>query len=263
MGESKGYIEIHVSGKEGFSDLSPSNYDIRELREMLENVENLLSLEGHKAQRPIISYEMHAGSVIHRFTTTLQMVAQFGAVISLVAQNNNLDGLDYQTAVAFENIQKTAKAKNYSFEISTSQYQSGINIRPLSITSKTNFRRSEKLWANGEFYFYGYVVNAGGKKDANIHLDVKGIGLLTISSPREYLKNQQKNLLYHECGVRARGKQNIETGEIDNKSLELLELIDYSPRYDEDYLNSLIDNAYPRLKDIDPVQWMNELRRGN
>lgn len=46
MGESKGYIQIHISGKEGIHELTPANYDIRQLREMLENVEDLLSLDG-------------------------------------------------------------------------------------------------------------------------------------------------------------------------------------------------------------------------
>jgi len=36
---------------------------------------------------------------------------------------------------------------------------------------------------------------------------------------------------------------------------------DYSPKFDESYLNSLIEKAYPRLKDVDPVQWLDELRR--
>ena len=35
----------------------------------------------------------------------------------------------------------------------------------------------------------------------------------------------------------------------------------YSSKFDESYLNSLIEKAYPRLKDVDPVQWLDELRR--
>lgn len=163
MGESKGYIQIHISGKEGIHELTPANYDIRQLREMLENVEDLLSLDGKNKQRPIVSYEILEGSVIHRFVTTLQMVAQFGAVLSLVSQTNTLDGLDLPTATAFENIQKIAKARNYSFEFSTSLNPSETEP-PLTISSYTNFKRSEKLWADGEFYFYGSVINAGGKR---------------------------------------------------------------------------------------------------
>lgn len=260
MVETKGYIQIHITGKEEGAPLSPATYDIKELKELLDDVVNLLCPNTVKKQRPIISYEMLEGSVVHRFKTTMQIVAQFGAVIALVAQNQTLDGLELQTAIAFENIQKTAKARNYSFDFSTSLTNAE---KPLTITAQTNFCRSENLWAECEFYFYGNVVNAGGKKEPNVHLDVKGIGVLTISSPREYLKKQEKNLLYHECGVRARGKKNVETGEIDSGSLELLELIDYSPKFDEDYLNSLIDNASRRLKDIDPVEWMREVRGGS
>ena len=51
MGESKGYIQIHISGKEGIHELTPANYDIRQLREMLENVEDLLSLDAKNKHR--------------------------------------------------------------------------------------------------------------------------------------------------------------------------------------------------------------------
>ena len=257
--ETKGYIQIHITGKEADMPLSPSTYDIKELKEILDDVVNLLYPNNTKKNRPIISYQMLEGSVIHRFMTTMQAVAQFGAVLSLVVNSQSLDGLELPTAMAFENIQKIAKARNYIFDFSTSQSDTDSLLQ---ITSQTDYHRSENLWVDTEFYFYGLVVNAGGKKDPNIHLDVKGIGVLTISSPKEYLKKQERNLLYHECGVRARGKKNIATGDMDYASLVLLELTDYSPKFDEKYLNSLIDKAYPRLKNIDSVEWMHELRGG-
>jgi hypothetical protein len=34
-----------------------------------------------------------------------------------------------------------------------------------------------------------------------------------------------------------------ETGEIDTSTLKFIELVDYQPKYDEDYLNSLIEKA--------------------
>lgn len=37
-----GYIEIKISGSKGNLELSPDNYDIREIISILENAENLL-----------------------------------------------------------------------------------------------------------------------------------------------------------------------------------------------------------------------------
>ncbi|MBQ8225572.1 MAG: hypothetical protein IJZ86_09535 [Bacteroides sp.] len=257
--ETKGYIQIHITGEDANMPLSPSTYDIKELREMLDDVVNLLYPNNAKKNRPIVSYQMLEGSVIHRFTTTMQTVAQFAAVLSLVVSSQSLDGLELPTAMAFENIQKIAKARNYIFIFSTSQSETNSLLQ---ITAQTDYRRSENLWVDTEFYFYGLVVNAGGKKDPNIHLDVKGVGVLTISSPKEYLKKQEKNLLYHECGVRTIGKKNLETGDIDYSNLVLLELTDYSPKFDQKYLDSLIDKAYPRLKNIDSEEWIHEMRGG-
>ena len=58
-----------------------------------------------------------------------------------------------------------------------------------------------------------------GKSKANIHLDTKDYGYLSIETGEEFLKAREENLLYKKFGVRASGKQNIETGEIDTKSL--------------------------------------------
>jgi len=130
----------------------------------------------------------------------------------------------------------------------------------LSITAETDFKRTEKLWAESEFYFYGKVQSAGGKTDAAIKIDVKGKGLLTIATEKELLENMENNLLYHNYGVRAKGRQNIATGEIDRHSLVLVSLIDYEPKFDENYLNGLIKKASPAFKGIDVDELMNELR---
>lgn len=76
------------------------------------------------------------------------------------------------------------------------------------------------------------------------------------------MTNIQTNLLYKEYGVRVKGKQNVETGEIDKSSLILLELIDYSPRYDEQYLNNLIEKANHKFNGLDSDKWLAELRGG-
>ena len=76
------------------------------------------------------------------------------------------------------------------------------------------------------------------------------------------MKEREENLLYKEFGVRATGKQNIETGEIDTKTLSLVELIDYNPKFDNAYLNSLIKKAKKSWKDINPDEWLLNLRGG-
>lgn len=55
--DKTGYIEISISGKKGNLDLAPANYDLRELNDVLEQIENLL-IPGEKKERPLISYQL-------------------------------------------------------------------------------------------------------------------------------------------------------------------------------------------------------------
>jgi hypothetical protein len=252
-----GDIEIRVVGKLGNQNLSPDNYDIRHIGTILQNVEDLL-YPNNKKDRPIITYDIQEGSVRHLFKTTIQTVIGFSAVLGQVQANASIDFLELKTARAIENIQKLSRQKNYEFQIKTSlkdDYE-------LIINPSTKYFRTENIWAEAEFYFYGILKDAGGKSKANIHLDTQDYGYLSIETGEEFLKEREENLLYKKFGVRASGKQNIETGEIDTKSLFLVELIDYHPRFDSDYLNSLIKKAKKSWRNINPDEWLLNLRGG-
>jgi hypothetical protein len=250
-----GYIEIKVTGSKGNINLSPENYDVKEIISMLQNIEDLL-YPSNKKDRPIISYDLKDGSVKQYFRTSLQAIIGFSAVLIQIQKFNSIDFLELKTAQAIENIQTLSYQKNYNFEISTSEDE---NFK-LEVTPQTQFIRTENIWVDSELYFYGTLINAGGKSKANIHLDTDEFGTITIVTNRDFLKNQEDNLLYKKYGIRAIGKQNSETGEVDKSTLSLIELVDYSPKYDESYLNSLISKAKNKWNGINPDLWLNELR---
>jgi hypothetical protein len=108
--EKTGYIEIKIDGSKGNLELSPDNYDIREIIAILENAENLL-FPNDKKERPTISYKIEQGSVRHIFKTSIQYIIGFNAVIGQVSQSKNIDFLDLPTAKALENIQVVASKK--------------------------------------------------------------------------------------------------------------------------------------------------------
>ncbi len=255
--EKMGEIEIRVTGKSGNLDLSPDNYDIRHIASILQNVEDLL-YPTNKKDRPIITYDIQEGSVRHIFKTTTQAVIGFSAVLSQVQANHSIDFLELKTARAIENIQSLSRQKNYEFQIKTSLHDS----YELIINPSTKFIRTENMWVDAEFYFYGILKDAGGKSKANIHLDTYDYGYLSIETGEQFLKEREENLLYKNFGVRAKGKQNIETGEVDTKSLKLIELIDYQANFDSDYLNTLISKAKNRWKNVNPDEWLYNLRGG-
>lgn len=253
-----GYIEIRITGSKGNLDLSPDNYDIREIIAILENAENLL-YPGDKRDRPTISYKLEEGSVRHLLKTSIQYIIGFNAVIGQINQIQNIDFLDLSTATAFENIQEIAAKKDYNFSIRTSL----DNSNEVIVSRSTSFYRTESIWADAEFYFYGKVTNAGGKDKANIHIYTEELGTIRIQTPISFLEQYDENLLYKTFGIRAVGKQHSETGEIDTSTLKFIELLDYQPSYDEIYLKNLRDKAKKSwLGAINPDEWLNQIRGG-
>ncbi len=256
--EELGKIEIRVVGRIGNEPLSPENFDIREIRGLFDVVEALL-YPNQKYSRAPITYSMETGSVRNIFRTSLQKATAFLAVVSLVQQTGSLMGLELQTARALQEVQKSATRNNFTYEFGDSN-----NAPSLIISKDTYFHIDEDSWAEAEFYFYGMLINAGGKGKTNIHLQTKDNGVITIATHKEFLQEREENILYKYFAVRARGRQNIVTGEIDTSSLELLELTPYDSRYNERYLADLIKKASPRwenVKDID--KWLSEIRGTN
>lgn len=256
--EKTGYIEIVITGSKGNIELSPDNYDIREIISILENAENLL-YPGDKKERPLITYNIEKGSVKHILKTSIQFIIGFNAIIGQINGVQDIDFLDLSTAKAFENLQNIAVKKDYSFSIKTSLE----NTNEIKVDRTTRYIRTEAIWADAEFYFYGKITNAGGKDKANIHLLTSEFGTIRIQTPISFLEDYEENMLYKSIGIRTLGKQHSSTGEFDPSTLNFLELVDYQPKYDDLYLNGLREKAKKSWLDkIDPDNWLKEIRGG-
>lgn len=257
MVEKIGEIEIRVLGKSGNLELKPDNYDIKYIASILQHIEDLLYPNSQK-DRPLITYDLQEGSVRHIFRTPMQYIIGFSAIIRQIKESDSIDFLDLKTARAIENIQQLSQEKNYEFQIKTS-VKTEVE---LSINPNTRFFRTENTWTDAEFYFYGIIKDAGGKSKANIHVDTDDYGYLAIETGQNFLMVQEENLLYKKYGIRANGKQNIETGELDTKSLKLVELINYNQKFDAEYLNTLITKAKKSWNGLDTEDWLNKISRG-
>jgi hypothetical protein len=136
-----------------------------------------------------------------------------------------------------------------------------VNQQSLRIDSAMHCERQEQVWVEAEFYLYGELTNAGGKSKPNIHLDTKEHGTLRISVDKDTLKQGQKNLFYRKVVVRAVGRQNLKTFEMDPSSLRLVELLDHDSDYSQSYLDALLQRAAPAWAEVvDPDGWLQELR---
>jgi len=256
--ENTAFIVIKIKGFKGNVEISPSNFDIRELIEVVEQTEKLL-FPSERKERPLISYQLEEGSVKNIFKTNLQTILGFTAILGQIYSTQNIDFLEANTAKAIETFQEIAVKKDYTFEINTSLLDSA----KLKIDNSTFFYRTKEHWVDAEFYFYGKITKAGGKENVNIQLSTTEYGILLIQTPQEFLANAEENILYKTFGLRAKGKQNSDTGEIDKSSLIFLELLDYNKIYNEKYIQSLRAKAKVWLTKINPDEWMNDIRGYN
>lgn len=256
----KNEISLRIIGKNGDEPLTPANFDIGQIRFLLDEVENLLYPDKKKRKdRPTISYELKEGSVLNVFKTSMQSVLLVSSVLGVIEQETGyIDKLEVGSAQAIENLQSFALRHNYDIEIGTSDKPQRI----FKITPTTHYVRRENILVDIECYYYGTLTDAGGKDKANIHLDTRDAGSLTIRTDKEYLAGYQGNPLYKKFGVRVRAKKNILTGDIDKSTLVLLELMDYQPKFDADYLQGLIRKATPKWKGVDADEWLTNVRGG-
>ena len=94
-------ISLRIIGKNGDAPLSPANFDIGQIRFLLDEVENLLYPDRKKRKdRPTISYEMKDGSVLNVFTTSLQSVLLVSSVLGVIEQENGyIDKLEMASSL--------------------------------------------------------------------------------------------------------------------------------------------------------------------
>lgn len=255
--QNKGQVIIHIEGKYGAEPLTPDNYDITLMRDVLEYAMAMLDLE-KKKDRPVVTYQITDGSVNNVFTVSRQKAVEFASIlIMMLATPQPLDALEPSTAVAFEEFQKFAVRNNFNLDIHSSEAVDSI----VHITPDTKFQRTESLWVDAEVYYYGTLTDAGGKNKSNIHLDTKD-GIIKIDVDKEYLTNYHGNPLYRKFGVIATAKQNIMTGAIDTSSLKLKELVEFEPKFDMEYLKEKIAASTPVWTGIDVDNYLKEIRGG-
>ena len=255
MKNKNGYFEIIIKGKIGDVELSPQVFDIKEIKSLLEDVEKLIPYESK--ERPLISYEIEKGSVINKFKTGLQYIAMLNGLLGMINETKSIDFLDKASASVIENFQDKAIQRDFKIEIKTSIQDTNI----LKISNETFFYKSEEVWIESEFYFYGNITNVGGKDKPNIHLVTKDLGTLIVRTPKEILKNFEENVIYKDFGLRAKGKQNLISGEIDKNSLEYLDRIEYRPKFDSDYIKKLRALSKKNwIGKVNPDKLLNQMR---
>lgn len=122
-------------------------------------------------------------------------------------------------------------------------------LTPLVLTPTTVLADQQEVWVDTEVYLYGRVTNAGGKISPNIHLEGEDGVMYLISAREDQIQACTENILYRRYGVRARGKQRLDSWEL-GKDLELVEMFGFDPVYNPNELSEASRRATERWRSI-------------
>ncbi|MCX7998202.1 MAG: hypothetical protein N3A69_04520 [Leptospiraceae bacterium] len=246
-------IRIEIRGKNE-TDITPENFDIREIVKFFGIIEDLLFPQ-NKRNRPSISFSIEKGSVKLNFQTRAEAVKELNQNLKQVQEKQSLSNLLPRFQKALEDLQKYTYEKESRIQLQTSVEEKFI----FKIDEQTNYKRISNLWFDSEIYLYGKIILAGGKDKTHVQIQTEK-GTFDIRTTSDFFQNLKENIIHINYGVRVKAKQNIDTGDIDPKSLQLIELVKYNPTLDEEYLKSLREKAQLWLNQIDLETWLKEIR---
>jgi hypothetical protein len=169
-----------------------------------------------------------------------------------------LDALDAKRREVVERWQKVARqTRGIAFRISAPFLD-----RPLLIDERTDFHADDAdQWVMVERYVRGEIQDLGGAKKANAHVRLPDGILLSVATERKVLKDDTQNRLYKPAMLRIRARYNVLTREL--KDAQLVEFVEYAPRFDEVEMERLTRRGAQAWKDVeDAATWVDELRGG-
>ena len=150
--EEQGYIEIKITNRD--NSLSPKDVDIKEIKELISDVESFLyPNRKDKQSRPHISYDLKKGSVKHKFFLPITAVILFKGLTSEIKSRNNLDFLDYKRQFIIDKFQKKSINEGYIIELKNSISEEST----LTINDSTHFEMIKPTFYDSEFYLYGEI----------------------------------------------------------------------------------------------------------
>ena len=253
-------IEFVLRDKVDGVEITPATIGLSRFNEFNQQVEAFIAGSGHlklDGVHPTVasgSYKLIVG-------LTLAVAAALEPDLRALQRQDGLGEIDARRADVVAKWQARAKGKP---DVRYTIRPSGIQAGTIELSTATDYRAGEyDPWVKVEKYFFGTVLDMGGKKSANVHVQLEGTDqIMVAATSQDYLRQQKTNLLYHKVLVRIEAQQHHRTGQLRN--LRLISFEDYRPRFDEAALDRFADAGSSAWKDVaSPGKWVTKLRGGS
>lgn len=243
-----------LDGSAGY-EATPDRVRLGALADFTRDVGEFLAGDGKELDIDQLEVSIKTGSVI---IETAPIAAAPGLFRDLkwMLDSPLLDRLDARRRKVLERWQKAAKRyPGLSFRVAAPALD-----RPVVVNAHSDYRADDAdQWVQVERYVRGVIVDLGGAGKPNAHVKLPNGQTLTVGTSREVLAAEERNRLYKQAVLRVRAQYNVLTQELRNA--ELIEFVEYSPRFDEATFERMTRRGAERWKDVpDATAWVEQLR---
>lgn len=248
-------ITLAMTDSSAGYEASPARVRLAALAEFTRDVSEFLSGDGKEIDLSELDVAVKTGSVAIETSPILAAPALFRDLQTLLG-SPLLDSLDAKRRKVVERWQKTArKAGGATYRIAAPFLE-----RPVLVNARSDYRSDDAdQWVRVERYVRGEIMDLGGATRPNAHVKLPDGRTLTVAAPRELLAAEERNRLYKPAMLRVRAQYNVLTQELRNA--ELIEFVEYAPRFDADAFERMTRRGAERWKDVpDASAWVEQLR---
>jgi hypothetical protein len=236
-------------------DASPARVRLSVLADFTRDVSEFLAGDGREVDVDELDVAIQSGSVAIETTPILSAPALIRDLRSMLS-TPLLDGLDAKRRKVVERWQKAAR------KVGGARYRIAAPFldRPVLVTAQSDYRSDDAdQWVRVERYVRGEIMDLGGATRPNAHVKLPDGRTLTVAAPRELLAAEERNRLYKPAMLRIRAQYNVLTQELRNA--ELIEFVEYAPRFDAEAFERMTRRGAERWKDVpDASAWVEQLR---
>lgn len=254
--EPRNALHFAVSDRVDDAEVGPKFVPLSLLGEFQRDVAEFLKGNSREIDPSQVMVSVEEGSFALVVTGVLAATSLWADLNSLNA-SKSLDAIDSKRAAVVERWQTVSRQHpSRSYAVGDVGKNSIFHVN-----ASTDFLRGEEIWVTVEKYFYGRIVDLGGKKKPNVHLELEGGGTVTIAASQDMLAEEEHNRLYRQALLRVSVEENLITGATRNPSL--LGFENHQWGFDEREFEELVRIGTRAWADVpNATEWVEELRGG-
>lgn len=253
-----GRLDFTLKGKVEGAEITPSTIGLHLFNRFNHEVEEFIT-GSERGQANNIRVTIEEGSYRLVAKIPAALMVPLNRDLRFMERPDSLQHIDQHRANIVRRWQAQAR-KGDDFMVSIASQD--LNLKPVVISRSTDFHAPDQNeWVQMEEYLLGTITDMGGTVKANIHLQLSDGRTIIATSSEDYLRDQQRNFLYHKAQVRIVAETNIRTKE--HRNTRLIAIVGEGPSYDPKEMETLIAKGTTAWADVpNAVSWVREQRGG-